>query len=132
MKKLMIMLCAAFLSLSSVQAQATAIAPISHKAAKEMLAADKGVVLIDVRTLEEFLEGRIAGSVLLPYDKITPESATRVIGAKDKTIIVYCRSGRRSEIAAKALYALGYKKIFDLGGISSWPYGTIKGEPKTN
>lgn len=127
MKKYLIVLFAAFLALVSVSAQ---IAPITPKAAKEMLAANKGIVLLDVRTLEEFLEGRIAGSVLLPYDLITPESAARIVGAKDKTIIVYCRSGRRSEIAAKALFALGYKKIFDLGGIASWPYGTIKGEPK--
>ena len=126
-KKYLILLCAAFLVLCVVQAQ---IAPIAPKAAREMLAANKGIVLLDVRTLEEFLEARISGSVLLPYDQITPESAARIVGAKDTTIIVYCRSGRRSEIAAKALYALGYKKIFDLGGISSWPYGTIKGEPK--
>jgi rhodanese-related sulfurtransferase len=126
-KKYLILLFAAFLVLCVVPAQ---IVPIAPKAAKEMLAANKGIVLLDVRTLEEFLESRIAGSVLLPYDQITPESVARIVGPKDTTIIVYCRSGRRSEIAAKALLALGYKKIFDFGGISAWPYETIKGEPK--
>jgi len=127
MKKSLIMLCAAFVALFSVHAQ---IAPITPKAAKDMLAANKEIVLLDVRTQEEFVDGRIAGAVLLPYDQITAESAARVIGAKDRTVIVYCRSGRRSEIAAKALLALGYKKIFDLGGIASWPYGTVSGELK--
>jgi len=147
MKKLMIILAAATMMAGTaqvlaqaqpqVQAQPRALvqaakpALISPKAARELLASDKTSLLLDVRTLEEFIAGRIAGSVLLPYDRITAASAAALIGPnKDRTVIVYCRTGRRSEIAAAALISLGYRKVLDLGGIVSWPYGTIKGEPK--
>jgi phage shock protein E len=112
----------------TVQAQVT---PISPKAARELLDSGKDLVLLDVRTLEEYLEGRIAGSVLLPYDQITAASAAKAVGPdKGRTIIVYCRSGRRSAAAASTLASLGYKKVLDLGGLQSWPYATIRGEPK--
>lgn len=42
------------------------------------------------------------------------------------TIFVYCRSGRRSALAAASLVKLGYTKVFDLGGIIDWPYEVIK------
>jgi len=145
MKKLMIILAAAAMMAGTAQVlaqaqpqaqprvlvQAAKPALINPKAARELLAGDKTSLLLDVRTLEEFIAGRIAGSVLLPYDRITAASAAALIGPnKDRTVIVYCRTGRRSEIAAAALVSLGYRKVLDLGGIVSWPYGTIKGEPK--
>lgn len=73
--------------------------------------------LIDVRTAQEFAEGRIPGASLLPYDQIGPGNPDL---PKDSLVIVYCRSGRRSAIAAQALKQLGYTDIADFGGISSW------------
>jgi rhodanese-related sulfurtransferase len=105
--------------------------PISPKDAKAMLAARKGIVLLDVRTREEYVAERIPDSILLPYDQIDAASAAKIIGPKDRTVIVYCRSGRRSAIAAQALAALGYRDILDLGGIQSWPYEIVKGEPRS-
>ena len=139
MKKLTIRLFAIIALAASVQAQVQAqpkgqpVKPalISPKAVRDLLASNKEALLIDVRTLEEFIAGRIAGSVLLPYDQINAASAAAAIGPnKDRTVIVYCRSGRRSEIAAATLASLGYRKVLDLGGIGSWPYGTISGQPK--
>jgi rhodanese-related sulfurtransferase len=127
MKKVIFVLALAVVVSASVFSQISKIAP---KRARELLIADKSAILIDVRTLEEFTAGRIQGSVLLPYDEINQSTAARIIGQKDRTIIVYCRSGRRSEVAAAALAALGYTKIFDLGAISSWPYGTVRGLPE--
>ena len=129
----MIALAATGQAQAQVQPQSQTAKPvlISPKAARELLASGKEVLLLDVRTLEEFVAGRIAGSVLLPYDQITAASAAALIGPnKERTVIVYCRSGRRSEIAAATLASLGYRKVLDLGGIGSWPYGTIKGVPK--
>ena len=114
MKKLIIILAAAAIMAGTAQVlaqaqprvlvQAAKPALISPKAARELLASDKTSLLLDVRTLEEFIAGRIAGSVLLPYDRITAASAAALIGPdKDRTVIVYCRTGRRSEIAAAAL-----------------------------
>jgi rhodanese-related sulfurtransferase len=51
-----------------------------------------------------------------------------MIPDKEAKIVVYCRSGRRSAEAAKVLKELGYKNVYDLGGINSWPYETISGE----
>ncbi len=132
MKRLLIPLIAAVALAGSVQAQAPVkAAPISPKTARDMLAARKNIILLDVRTFEEFVAGRIEGSVLLPYDEIDAASTARVIGPiKDRTVIVYCQSGRRSGMAASTLVSLGYEKVLDLGGIVSWPYATIKGEPK--
>ncbi len=124
MRKIGIALLLAIALAASAFAQSSLISP---KAAKELLASGKDVLLLDVRTQEEFLEGHIAGSILLPYDQITAKSAAQIIGSKDRTVIVYCRTGRRSAAAAASLVALGYKKVLDLGGIQAWPYGTIKG-----
>ena len=46
------------------------------------------------------------------------------------TIIVYCRSGRRSAMAANKLELIGYKNVLDMGGIMSWPYKTVSGMEK--
>ncbi len=111
----------------SAQAQVSRIAP---KMLKEMLDTKSDLVIIDVRTLEEYKEGHIGGALLLPYDQINAASVAKAIGGdKNRTVIVYCRSGRRSEIAAQSLTSLGYKKVFDLGAISVWPYGIQKGPP---
>lgn len=99
---------------------------ISAEKAKQTLDTDKSAVLLDVRTEREFTSGRIPGARLLPYDAITAESAKALIPEKTSTVIVYCRSGRRSAIAAKALQKLGYRVVYDLGGIQNWPYGTVR------
>ncbi|MCX7023815.1 MAG: rhodanese-like domain-containing protein [Spirochaetes bacterium] len=128
MLKKTVMATLAFLVLAAiVQAQVRAISP---ETAHDLLAGGKDLVLLDVRTAEEFLEIRIPGAVLLPYDRIDAESAARVIGGKDRIVIVYCRSGRRSAAAAASLVALGYRNVLDMGAITSWPYETVKGETK--
>jgi phage shock protein E len=90
--------------------------------ARKNLASDRSAVLLDVRTEEEFRTGHIPGAVLLPYNDITEQTAAELIPAKDTLVVIYCRSGRRSAIAAKALAALGYMNTRDLGGIMNWPY----------
>lgn len=96
---------------------------ISAETAKKMMDKDASVILVDVRTKEEYDAGKIKKAVLLPYDQITEESAQKIIPSKDTEIIVYCRSGRRSAIAAESLRVLGYTAVYDMGGIGSWPYG---------
>ena len=44
----------------------------------------------------------------------------------DATILVYCRSGRRSKEAAEKLLALGYQNVYDFGGIVDWPYDVVQ------
>ena len=99
---------------------------ISPEKAKALLESDPKVVLLDVRTADEFAAAHIDGAILLPYDEITQSTAARAIPSKQTVVIVYCRTGRRSAIAAQTLRGLGYKTVWDLGGIVSWPYGTVK------
>lgn len=80
---------------------------------------DEDVIILDVRTQEEFDAGHIKGAVLLPDYEIKL-NAEAVLPDKAKTILVYCRSGRRSQAAANELIAMGYTQVFDFGGIIEW------------
>ncbi len=110
---------------STTQVQASGYQRIAPDTAKQMLAEDANVLLLDVRTAEEYTTGHIAGSQLLPYDEI-PSRVSELPADKNRPIIVYCRSGRRSKLAADTLLGLGYTSIYDLGGIADWPYDTVQ------
>lgn len=100
---------------------------ISAEEARGMMVSDK-VCILDVRSREEYDERHIANAVLLPVDEISEESASAAIAGKNETVLVYCRTGRRSAIACEALSGLGYTHVYDFGGIESWPYETIEGK----
>ncbi len=100
-------------------------ATISPKDARDLMAKDKSVILVDVRTLEEYNEGHIPNSILIPNEVISTE-ASKKLTDKNQTIIVYCRSGRRSALAANELISQGYTNVLDLGGIQDWPYEIVK------
>lgn len=72
-------------------------------------------MLIDVRSPEEFAEGHIPGAVNMPYDAID-DYINELEGNKEKTIIVYCRSGRRAKLAMKVLEALEFSEVMHLEG----------------
>jgi len=91
--------------------------------AESMMSDD--VIILDVRTQEEFDGGHILNAVVLPHDEIR-EKAESVIGGKDRTVLIYCRSGRRSEIASRELLDMGYTSVFDFGGIIDWHGEIVK------
>lgn len=99
---------------------------ISTEAAKKRLDIEKDIVLLDVRTMAEYTEKHIPGSVLIPVEDIKTQ-ATEMLKDKNAALFVYCRSGNRSAIAAQALANLGYTKVYNLGGINNWPYATEAG-----
>ena len=78
-----------------------------------------------IRTKEEYAGGHIENSILLPVTEI-PEKAETVLTDKEAKILVYCRSGNRSANASRELIKMGYTKVYDFGGIISWPYEIIK------
>ncbi len=98
---------------------------ITPQEAKEKMDAGEDYILLDVRTEEEFAEQRIEGAILIPDYEIA-NRAEEELTDKDATILVYCRSGRRSALAAKDLAAMGYTHVYDFGGIIDWPYETIR------
>lgn len=79
----------------------------------------KPAVIIDVRTPEEFATGHIDGAVNIPLDRIGQGIQSIKGLKKDSTILVYCRSGRRSSIAKITLEQNGFKRILDGGGMES-------------
>ena len=98
---------------------------INATQAKEMMTDTLEFVLLDVRTPEEFAEGYIEGAILIPHTEIAERAITE-LPEKNILILVYCRSGRRSEEAARALLELGYTNVYDFGGIIDWPYETTQ------
>jgi len=95
---------------------------LTPEAAKARLDAGADVILLDVRTQEEYNQGHIPGAVCLPNEDILPDLP--VPFDKDAEILVYCRSGRRSAEAAEKLADMGYTNVADFGGIQDWPYET--------
>lgn len=72
-------------------------------------------LLIDVRTPEEFVRGHLDGAINIPYLKLSSEILS-VAKGKEDVIYVYCRSGRRSEVAKGILTSIGYDNTTNIGG----------------
>ncbi len=82
-------------------------------------------VIIDVRSANEYVDGHIDGSILLPVNVI--EGVIKnVVADLDQKILIYCATGARSKEAALILIELGYQEVYDLGGIESYDYNLIK------
>ncbi len=94
---------------------------ITAEQAKEIMDSQEGYIILDTRTHEEYDDSHIPGAILIPHDEIK-EKAETVLTDKDQLILVYCRSGRRSKLAAEDLVRLGYTNIKEFGGIIDWPY----------
>ena len=99
---------------------------ISQEEAKALMESETDYVILDVRTEEEFAEGYITGAILIP-DYAIKEKAESMLPDKDQLILVYCRSGRRSKLAASELVTLGYTNVKEFGGIIDWRYGIVRG-----
>ncbi len=100
---------------------------LTPEEAKEMME-NGDVIVVDVRTEEEFRQGHIEGAILIPdydLDKLAAEK----LPDKEATILLYCRSGNRSQLAAHLLNGMGYQNVYDFGGIIDWRYGEVQGEP---
>jgi rhodanese-related sulfurtransferase len=94
---------------------------ITAEEAKKIMDSEEGYIILDVRTREEYDQGHIPGATQISHEEIG-EKAESVLTDKDQLLLVYCRSGRRSKIAAEALVEMGYTNIKEFGGILDWPY----------
>ena len=97
---------------------------ITPAEAKEIMDERDGYVILDVRTQEEYDEAHIDGAILIPDYEIA-DKAESVLKDKDQLLLVYCKSGRRSKLAAEELVKLGYTNVKEFGGILDWPYETV-------
>ena len=125
MKKLVFLLLAVMLLTACGQDiendQGAVYVNITAEEAMQIMDTEEGYIILDARTQEEYDEGHIPGAIVISHEEIT-EKAEEVLTDKDQLILVYCRSGRRSKIAAEALVELGYTNIKEFGGIIDWPY----------
>ncbi|MBD9106087.1 rhodanese-like domain-containing protein [bacterium] len=86
---------------------------------------NKDTYIIDVREDYEYKSGHLPNSYNIPLGHINSISLNNF--SHTSTIIVYCRSGNRSNTAANLLIKLGYENVYDMGGITNWPYDLVIG-----
>ena len=98
---------------------------INGAEAKALMDSESGYIIIDARTQSEYDDGHIPGAILIPEYEIA-DRAEKELPDKDQLILVYCRSGRRSKIAAEELVKLGYTNVKEFGGIIDWEYEIVK------
>ena len=98
---------------------------ISGAEAKALMDSESGYIIIDARTQSEYDEGHIPNAILIPEYEIA-DRAEKELTNKNQLILVYCRSGRRSKIAAEELVKLGYTNVKEFGGIIDWEYDIVK------
>jgi rhodanese-related sulfurtransferase len=105
---------------STDQATVQSISPSQFKALLDRHRGDPNVVLLDVRTPKEFADGHIAGALLLDYyasDYVERISALD----KEKTYLIYCRSGNRSGKSLAIFERLGFHRAYHMDtGVIGW------------
>ena len=101
------------------KAQTMQYIQITQEEAQKMMEQDDGHVVVDVRRADEYAEGHIPGAILVPNENIV-NTPPEELPDFEQIILVYCRSGRRSKEAAQKLADMGYKKVYEFGGIIDW------------
>ena len=129
MKKLIPILLSALLltGCASSNNQTNTYRQISMDEAVAMMEQESGYIILDVRTPEEFAEKHIPNAINVPNETIGTGEISE-LPDKNRLIMVYCRSGRRSKEAAEKLVKLGYTNIVEFGGIIDWKGETMSGE----
>ncbi|WP_147566455.1 rhodanese-like domain-containing protein [Clostridium tyrobutyricum] len=92
---------------------------------KKILESENSPIFIDLRTPTEFSQGHIMKSKNIPIE-VFKEVIIKMNLDLKSPIILYCRTGRKSGIAVNILYELGFKKIYNFGGINNWNYALEK------
>ena len=106
-----------------VQENSSAYHKIDAREAKSMMDKEK-VTIVDVRTEQEYKEKHIPNSILVPNATIDEEAKDK-LPDKNAVLLVHCRTGIRSKQASDKLVQMGYKHVYDFGGINDWPYDTV-------
>ena len=92
--------------------------------AKARIDSGDEIIILDVRTEEEYNAEHIPNAILIPNETII-DKMPDLLPDLEAEILIYCRSGNRSAQAAKKLLAIGYTNVYDFGGIIDWPYDTV-------
>lgn len=98
---------------------------ITQDEAKRIMDTRDDYIIVDARDQYEYDQGHIKDAIVIPYTDIE-DLAEQKLPNKEQLILVYCRSGRRSKIAAQSLADMGYTNVKEFGGIIDWQYGVEK------
>ena len=98
----------------------------SISAKQALIDFNNGAYIVDVRTDDEYSQLHIKGSIHIPLDRLETE-LVKEIPDKSSEIIFYCSMGGRSQEALEKALLMGYKRVYNLGGIGDWPYETETG-----
>ena len=109
----------------ATQASKNVYKQISQDEAENMMKELSDYIILDVRTEAEFAGGHIPNAICIPNETID-ENVVNRLPDKEKTILVYCRSGNRSKQASEKLAGLGYTNVYEFGGINTWSGEIIK------
>lgn len=111
-------LVAGLLALVATRAFAAGTKNITSTQARDLLARDKKVVLVDVRTPDEYRVARLRGSVLIPLAEL-PRRLQEI--PRDRPLLIYCSVGARSSSAADLLVSRGYHEVYQMSdGLVGW------------
>ena len=105
--------------------QPAAYRHISSEEAQALMEKETGYIILDVRTKEEYDSGHIPGAVLLPNEEING-TRPEMLKDLDQVLLIYCRSGHRAGLAAEKLSKLGYRKVYNFGGVMTWTGELVK------
>jgi rhodanese-related sulfurtransferase len=106
--------------------EAAATIQLPPAQARELV--DGGAQVVDVRTATEHAQSHIGGAVHMPLDRLDQDAAEQLAG--DRSVIVYCRGGNRSEMAAEALRNSGFDAHSIDGGLVAWHEAGLPVEPE--
>ncbi|WP_040211447.1 rhodanese-like domain-containing protein [Clostridium polynesiense] len=99
---------------------------ITAEEGKELIENNKNVLVLDVRTKDEFARGHIKNAKLIPVSELD-QRLSSIKSYKDKPVLVHCASGGRSPRAVKLLLKNEFTQIYHLyRGLNSWKYNLIK------
>lgn len=103
----------------------TSYKSITSEKAYKMIENNQDLLILDVRSIEEYNEEHIKNSINIPVNEIGNRFKEEVTENLDKTILIYCRSGARAKQASELLVDLGYKNVIEFGGIIDWKYNLV-------
>jgi phage shock protein E len=105
-------------------ARVAGVAPgvVDGATARKLVAS--GIKVVDVRTPAEFSTGHVPGAINIPYDEMAKRHPE--VGEPATPVLLYCKTGRRSEAAARTLRDKGFTTIYDMQAYESW----VAAEPK--
>jgi rhodanese-related sulfurtransferase len=124
MRNVLLTICAVCLMLTGCGDE-TAFKHLTHDEARKMIASNPDVIILDVRTPQEFEKKHVFNAVLLPIEDLREGDFSK-LPDKNATILVYCWTGRRAQDSAQILIDNGYKNVYEFGGIVDW-VGSVAG-----